>query len=243
MSKNVKVNGVSYTGVSQVQLPTTGGGTALFKDVDEITTPSGSVTITENGTHNVANYAQAVVNVESNSGDAEDNYNLIKALMNGLGTLSEDVYLKVPPGIKTVRGFSRITTDSGNFRVYVSLPDSIETIEADCFSYSTLTVIGELPPNLKTICANAFRKARNIFGSSTELIIPATVEELKAEAFYQYDGPAKTLTFKGTPTTMASNCLQGAGITVINVPWAEGAVANAPWAATGATINYNYTGA
>lgn len=65
MSKNVKVNGVDYTGVSQVQLPTTDGATALFKDVDEITTPSGSVTITENGTHDVTNYAQAVVNVGS----------------------------------------------------------------------------------------------------------------------------------------------------------------------------------
>ena len=37
MSKNVKVNGVDYAGVSQVQLPTTDGATALFKDVDEIT--------------------------------------------------------------------------------------------------------------------------------------------------------------------------------------------------------------
>lgn len=26
------------------------------------------------------------------------------------------------------------------------------------------------------------------------------------------------------------------------VPWAEGAVTNAPWGATNATINYNYTG-
>ena len=53
MSKNVTVNGVDYSGVSQVQLKTTAGGTALFKDVDEITEPSGSVTITANGTHDV----------------------------------------------------------------------------------------------------------------------------------------------------------------------------------------------
>jgi hypothetical protein len=33
-----------------------------------------------------------------------------------------------------------------------------------------------------------------------------------------------------------------ANITTINVPWAEGAVENAPWGATNATINYNYTG-
>ena len=30
-------------------------------------------------------------------------------------------------------------------------------------------------------------------------------------------------------------------LTTINVPWSEGEVANAPWGATNATINYNYT--
>jgi hypothetical protein len=45
MSKNVKVNGVDYTGVSQVQLPLTAGGTALFKDVDEITEGGGGFDI------------------------------------------------------------------------------------------------------------------------------------------------------------------------------------------------------
>jgi hypothetical protein len=31
-------------------------------------------------------------------------------------------------------------------------------------------------------------------------------------------------------------------LTTINAPWAEGAVSGAPWGATNATINYNYTG-
>lgn len=65
MSKNVKVNDVNYSGVSKVQLNTIDGGTALFKDVDEIVTPSGSVTITENGLHDVTNYAKALVDVAS----------------------------------------------------------------------------------------------------------------------------------------------------------------------------------
>lgn len=63
MSKNIKLNDTNYTGISTVQLPTTDGGTATFKDTDEITTPVGSINITENGTFDVANFAQAIVNV------------------------------------------------------------------------------------------------------------------------------------------------------------------------------------
>ena len=37
MSKNVTVGGNHFQGVSQVQLTTVSGGTALFRDVDEIT--------------------------------------------------------------------------------------------------------------------------------------------------------------------------------------------------------------
>jgi hypothetical protein len=68
MSKNVNVNGVDYSGVSQVQLKTADGGTALFKDVDEIVTPSGVKTITENGTYDVTNFATLVANIVASGG-------------------------------------------------------------------------------------------------------------------------------------------------------------------------------
>lgn len=68
MSKNVKVNDTEYSGVSVVQLLVAGGGTANFKDVDEITTPIGDKTITENGTYDVAAFARAIVNVASGGG-------------------------------------------------------------------------------------------------------------------------------------------------------------------------------
>lgn len=66
MSKNVIINGTIYSGVSEIMLPISGGN-ALFKDEDEITTPSGSKTITTNGTHDVAAYASAVVNVPTDA--------------------------------------------------------------------------------------------------------------------------------------------------------------------------------
>lgn len=78
MSKNIKLNNTDYNGVSTVQLPTTSGGTATFKDTDEIMTPSGTKTITENGTHDVTNFAQAIVNVPTSGGSAnsENSYEM-----------------------------------------------------------------------------------------------------------------------------------------------------------------------
>ena len=243
MSKNVKLNGVSYSGVSQVQLKTTAGGTAMFKDVDEITTPSGSVTIAANGTHDVTNYAQAVVNVPQ-SGESGSDETLMKVLIEGLDALDEDLHLTVPSGIKTLRSnlFASMTQDSFSGFLYITLPNTVESIQSKCFYYSTKTIIGELPPNLKRIGGEVFRQANNIFSPNTALELPASLETLDELAFYMYNGPVKTITFKGTPTSIASNAFQNCGVTTINVPWAEGAVANAPWGST-ATINYNYTGA
>ena len=89
MSKNVKVNDTNYSGVSAVELPLSdGSGNAQFKDVDEITTPSGSISIYENGTYDVSKYASALVdvavNVDSGEGDGVKKYSF---------TLEEDVAL------------------------------------------------------------------------------------------------------------------------------------------------------
>lgn len=246
MSKNVTVNGEEYIGVSQVQLNTTDGGTALFKDVDEITTPSGSVTITENGTHDVSAYAQAVVNVEVGGSDGDDNTaDFLTAIIEGNRILTEDVHFTVPNGVKTIRdgAFQYLTKDGSTGYMYITLPDTVEEIGSKAFYYNVNCVIGALPKNLKIIRGDAFRQARNVFYGLTELKVPASVETLDLLAFYQYNGDVKTITFEGTPQSIANNAFQNAAFTTINVPWAEGAVADAPWGATNATINYNYTGA
>ena len=250
MSKNVKmtVDGEvkTYNGISTVQIPTAEGGTAEFKDVDEITTPSGSVNITENGTHDVSAYAQAVVNVES-GGDSTDNYeDFVKLLISYRETaLDENLYFTVPDGVTILRthAFSSMYPVEGDKLLVLTLPDSILEFKNEVFNYNNNITIGKLPPNIKKIGTQCFQYANRLF-AGTELEIPESVETIDNLAFYRCDSATlATITFKGTPTSIAQNAFQGCiQITAINVPWAEGDVANAPWGATNATINYNYTG-
>ena len=59
---NISLLGATYSGVSGVTLPTSGGGTATFPWVE------GSETKTANGTYDVTNLAEVVVNVSGGGG-------------------------------------------------------------------------------------------------------------------------------------------------------------------------------
>lgn len=243
--KNVTINDTNYTGVSEVQLSVTGGGTANFRDVDEITTPSGSINITANGTHNVSAYAQAVVNVAAESGgDDATEFAEFMAGKYGKTGLSENKTFNCPDGVTVIRkyAFHGVTPDTGAVAT-VNLPDTVTEFCDYAFNFASRVCINKLPNGLTAIGGHCFNYARSVFGDSTTLEIPASVGSIAQLAFYQYNGNVNTITFKGTPTSIANNAFQTSAITTINVPWAEGEVANAPWAATSATINYNYTGA
>lgn len=74
-----------------------------------------------------------------------------------------------------------------------------------------------------------------------ELVFPAGINEFYATCSMMPD--LRKATFKSKPAKGVTNngfqaCYK---LTEINVPWSEGEVANAPWGATNATINYNYT--
>ena len=61
---NISLLGATYSGVKGVILPKSGGGTATFPWVE------GSETKTENGTYDVTNLAQLIVNVSGGTSKA-----------------------------------------------------------------------------------------------------------------------------------------------------------------------------
>lgn len=122
--------------------------------------------------------------------------------------------------------------------LFSELPDSIETLVESTFQSSTfVNKLVKLPNSLNTIGATVFQYCSGVQIKE----IPPNVTSIGNQAFHACNELTE-LTFKGAPTSIANNAFQSCNnLTVINVPWAEGAVANAPWGATNATINYNYT--
>ncbi len=120
----------------------------------------------------------------------------------------------------------------------IELPDTIVEIAGSAFYNCKELVLETLPAALESIGASAFYNCYKL--TVTEL--PASLKTTKNGAFYGCTG-LTSVTFKGTPESLSSSTFNKCtNIAVINVPWAEDAVANAPWGATNATINYNYTG-
>lgn len=96
-----------------------------------------------------------------------------------------------------------------------TFPSGVTKIGNGAFCYYKNLALTSLPSGITSIGNNAFGYCTNL----------------------------TSITFEGTPKTMYSSIFNGCkNLTTINVPWAEGEVANAPWGATNATINYNYTG-
>lgn len=96
-----------------------------------------------------------------------------------------------------------------------------------------------LPSDITSIGDYAFNGCSYLALTS----LPSGITNIGKGAFYNCTG-LTSITFEGTPTSINSSSFSNcSNLTTINVPWSEGEVANAPWGATNATINYNYTGA
>lgn len=118
------------------------------------------------------------------------------------------------------------------------IPEGTTVIGDRAFSNCSGMQMERIPESVITISTSAFLGCNKITISK----IPAATKLINDYAF-QACSSITHITFAGKPKRIYSTIfLSCSNLTVINVPWAEGEVSGAPWGATKATINYNYTG-
>lgn len=118
----------------------------------------------------------------------------------------------------------------------LTIPDGVTSIRTRAFSnmYSLADVT--FPDSLTNISTYAFYDDSAL----QKLMFPENLNTIAAHAF-SLCSRITEITFRSKPKTLESTSFYSCtGVTVINAPWSEGEVANAPWGATKATINYNY---
>lgn len=149
------------------------------------------------------------------------------------GMYANKTVLSLPNGIETIEKHGLANT---HFRT-IELPDSITEIGEWGISTNILLKSIKLSKNINAIPVAAFSGNMGL----KELTIPASVISINMLAFMLCFS-LETVTFLGTPTYIDTTAFESCSdLTTINVPWSEGEVKGAPWGATNATINYNYT--
>jgi hypothetical protein len=118
----------------------------------------------------------------------------------------------------------------------INIPNGVTNIENTAFTNCSGLVDVILPDTLTNIGSMAF------YGCAmNEIVIPNSVQNIRMYAFSECHN-LTTVTIGSGITSLHAQAFDGSpNITTINVPWSEGEVANAPWGATNATINYNCT--
>ena len=112
------------------------------------------------------------------------------------------------------------------------------TIRPYAFYLCMNLALTSLPSGITSIGNKAFQSCSKLALTS----LPSGLTSIGSYAFRDCTG-LTSITFKGKPNSIASNAFyRCTNLKTINVPWAKGAIANSPWGAKNATINYNYTG-
>ena len=173
----------------------------------------------------------------------DENGNLTRAEIQGYKKLRNNMFygnayltrVYFPEGVTSIgdRAFHGCTQ-----LALTSLPESVTSIGDRAFYGCTQLALTSLPEGVTTIWPNAFYKCTNLALTS----LPEGLTDIGTLAFYGCTS-LKEITFKGTPRSIDKKAFAScSNLETIHVPWAEGAVKNAPWGATKATIHYNYTG-
>lgn len=113
-----------------------------------------------------------------------------------------------------------------------------EVTVVDSYAFADCKALTEISmPKVNNIVSRAFYSC-----SALAKVYMPKVTRIQNQVFYNCTS-LTSITFQSTPTSIDSTAFSGCtNLKTINVPWAEGKVANAPWGAANATINYNYMG-
>ena len=140
----------------------------------------------------------------------------------------------LPSGLTSIG--ASVFLDCNNLELS-ALPSGLQgTIGNWSFANCYKIAINSVPEGVTKLDTRAFQ---NCDGIQT-LTLPSTMTNVGYLSLGYCDALA-SVTFQSTPTSIDAACFNGSSaLTDIYVPWAEGAVANAPWGATNATIHYNH---
>ena len=142
--------------------------------------------------------------------------------------------ISLPSGITSIGNYAFHNCQN---LALTSLPSGITSIGNDAFHNCQKLALTSLPSGITSIGDRAFYNCQNL----ALISLPSGITSIGK---YAFEGCTKltSITFEGTPNSIISNtAFSGCtDLTTINVPWAKNEVANAPWGATNATINYNY---
>ena len=161
---------------------------------------------------------------------------LFSARLTGVGYAVEDLKgviegsiaeLEIPEGTEIIR--QSLFSGCGSL-TRITIPGSVTDIGGSAFSgCGNLTEV-IFSEGLLSIGLGAFSGCK-----LTSVEIPSTVTKIAKLAF---NGTTITkVVFKGKPNSIGNTAFNGAS-GVIECPWKEGEVADAPWGASNATILY-----
>ena len=92
-----------------------------------------------------------------------------------------------------------------------------------------------IPEGITVIAQWAVRNCTSL----TNITIPSSVVRIEGAYTFGNCRNLAEVNFRGKTTIEGNAFGMCDNLAIINVPWSEGEVANAPWGATNATINYN----
>ena len=197
-------------------------------------------------------FVSAVESIRSGGGGAKEPYieetydadgNMVDVSMHGYTNIRGYIFYgcknlaltSLPSGITSIgaNAFYNCTSIA-----LTNLPSGITSIENSTFFNCTRLALTSLPSGITSIGTYAFYKCISIALTN----LPSGITSIGNYAFQTCFGLI-SITFLGKPNSISSNAFNGCtNLKTINVPWESGAVSGAPWGATKATINYNYTG-